>query len=83
MTGNPQEGDSAPGNGRDERELPELDDDALVRRLGEAIERYDPVPEWVLALGRDSYELHNLDVELALLDREPSTAGAIRSAGQT
>jgi hypothetical protein len=57
--------------------------DALVRELADAIEQHEQVPEWVAALGRSSFDLHNLDMELAQLDRgEPAAAGATRSGGQ-
>jgi hypothetical protein len=45
----------------------DLDDDALLARLGESLSRVDPPPSWLVDLAKLSYGLGSIDVELAEL----------------
>jgi hypothetical protein len=45
----------------------DLDDDALLARVAEVFNRFDPVPDIVIELARLSFGWHDLDAELATL----------------
>jgi hypothetical protein len=45
----------------------ELDDDALLARVADVFNRFDPVPDVAIELARLSFGLRDLDAELAIL----------------
>ncbi len=61
----------------------EPDDAALEEQLREVAQRFDPVPDWLLATAIDSYAWRTIDSDLAELvfDSEAEEAGALVRGG--
>jgi hypothetical protein len=65
----------------------ELDDDALLARVADVFNRFDPVPDVVVELARLSFGWRDLDAELATLvadshvDEGQATVRAVTAAG--
>ena len=59
------------------------DDEELLAALGEAIRARQAVPEWFVGTGKNAYEWHNIDAELAQLtydsSRDQDAVAAVRS----